>query len=147
MARLLAVEALVDLPPEAASVPAARRVAWTVLGAWGHEDLGETAALLVSELVTNSLLHARTPMTLRLALAGDVLRIEVRDGSPVVPSQRHHSTDATTGRGLMFLQELGRQWGAERLDGDTRKSVWVDVPVAGGDPHPAFDWLEQIEAL
>ncbi|MGY3064607.1 hypothetical protein ACVWZD_008929 [Streptomyces sp. TE3672] len=54
------------------------------LSRWGLDDLSDTPELLVSELVTNALRHAKQPVTLRL-LRTDILRCEVGDDSPQMP--------------------------------------------------------------
>ena len=67
---------------EASSVAAARRFARRSLEAWGAPDLLDAASLVVSELVTNAVVHAGTPARLSLTLHGDQLRIEVEDRHP-----------------------------------------------------------------
>ena len=125
------MEARLDLDPLPSSAPAARRFTRETLTGWGADAVAETVLLLTSELVTNALLHARTPMTLTLSHRADVLRIEVLDGSPVIPAQRHYSAESTTGRGLRFLQEFGREWGVEpTAKGTPGKRVWVELQPA-----------------
>ena len=67
------------LPPQPASVAEARSLMRGLLRETGRDDLVETAVLLVSEVVTNALLHAGTDIELAAALSEDGLRVEVGD--------------------------------------------------------------------
>lgn len=113
------------LPPLSRSVPEARRDVATTLEEWGLASLVETAVLLVSEVVTNAVLHARTDLTLTVARVGTGVRIEVSDGSSLPPAMRWHSATATTGRGLRMLDLLADSWSAESTA--TGKTVWFTV--------------------
>ena len=81
-----------------ATVAEARRWARAVLTAWDADDLEWELSQLLTEVVTNAVLHAGT--TLRVVLEQDGasgrLRCEVTDGSPARPRVRRHSTEATT---------------------------------------------------
>ena len=139
--------AQVTLPGHASSVPAARRFVETLLGSWGHPEVGWSAALCISELAANCALHARTAFTVQLTLAEIGVRLEVSDGSLRVPLQRRYDTDATTGRGLRLLEEYASSWGVELAEGG--KTVWVlldlqDDPQAG---EPQADEDADVEAL
>jgi anti-sigma regulatory factor (Ser/Thr protein kinase) len=112
------------LPGETSSVPAARRFVERTLEGWSLDPLAWAAALLISELTANACLHARTQLavTLTRTAEGDV-RLEVRDGSAVVPRMRRYAEEATTGRGLRLVGELASQWGVEQVAGG--KVVWA----------------------
>lgn len=136
------VTATVELPAAAASVRDGRRFVTGVLDAWGMPELIETAALLTSELLTNSVLHARTDIVLTLARCDHGVEIVVRDGSRSAPRRRRYSSDATTGRGLELLERLARSW--EVSVDDDGKSVRFVVDGAS-DPWAGYasdDWLE-----
>ena len=107
------------------SVAMARKVVRDVLTVAQREDLIETAQLLVSEVVTNALVHAGTPIDFH-ASVGDVgLRVEVSDGSTQVPAPRRYAAMAGTGRGLRLVQQLVNDWGSQaRPDG---KTVWFEL--------------------
>lgn len=128
------------LPAATSSVPDARRFVRTTLRSWECEDLADAAALVVSELATNAVLHARTPFTVRLLLdARGGVRLEVVDGSPRRPDRRTHSADAATGRGLAIVAELSEAWGVDVTDDG--KTVWADLAAPGdasgvGRPAP-----------
>ena len=134
--------ATLELPPSAASVRDGRRFITSLLENWGMPDLIETAALLTSELLTNSVLHARTEIVLTVAQIGDCIEIEVRDGSRHGPRRRRHTQDATTGRGLELLERLARSWDVS-LDDDGK--VVRFVLEASADPWAAYsadDWAD-----
>ena len=134
--------ATLELPPAAASVRDGRRFITSVLETWGMPELIETAALLTSELLTNSVLYARTDIILTLSRHDDGVEIVVRDGSRAAPRRRRHPTDATTGRGLELLERLASSWEVS-LD-DDGKSVRFVVDAAT-DPWAAYtsdDWMD-----
>ena len=131
----------IRLPARASSPGAARRFVAKTLEGWRFAG-GDDAILVVSELVTNALLHARTPMTVTLAEDGDALRLSVTDGSMQELQQRHFSADSGTGRGLRLLASLASEWGVE-WHGDG-KTVWARIEP--GHVAYAFD-VDAIEAL
>jgi PAS domain S-box-containing protein len=105
-----------------ASVPEARRLVRDLLRSVGRDDLEDVAALLVSEIVTNALLHAGTPINVAARLEDRRLRVEVRDGSVHLPVPRRYASTAGTGRGLLMVEQLVDDWGVLRhADG---KTVW-----------------------
>ncbi|WP_406202227.1 ATP-binding protein [Kitasatospora sp. NBC_01560] len=128
--------------------------------------IAETVVLVVSELVTNAVVHTGCPAVLRLcfpmdcgapgAAADDAagaaglrgsaaagpLRVEVADASQAAPAPRHAGadTDATNGRGLELVELLCDRWGWYP-DG-SGKRVWCEIgadarPV---DPLTTVDW-------
>ena len=114
----------VTLPGTTSSVPAARRFAESIVTAWGHPDLGWSAALVVSELAANAALHAGTPFTITVDSGEDrTVRVEVSDGSRRLPQQRAYGPQATTGRGLRLVEDIAASWGV--IDRDGGKTVWV----------------------
>lgn len=121
------------LPPVPASVPEARRLVRDLLAAVGREDLEDTAALLVSEIVTNALLHAGTPIQVAARLEGRHLRVEVGDGSVHLPVPRRYASTAGTGRGLLMVEQLVDDWGVVRhSDG---KTVWFTLSDGERSAH------------
>ena len=85
------------------------------------------AALLTSELVTNAVLHAATPMCVTLHILPDRIRVDVADGNPAFPSIKEYGKDAATGRGLTLFNTLASNWGVQAVDGG--KIVWFELPV------------------
>ncbi|MCW2666141.1 MAG: ATP-binding region ATPase domain protein [Frankiales bacterium] len=130
---MLAAE--VRLPGMTSSVPTARHFVESLLRAWGHPDLGWTAAVCVSELASNCALHARTAFEIRVALTETTVRLEVSDGSLRLPVTRDYGAEATTGRGLRMLDEIAQRWGVEVHEAPAGKTVWVELgsaPPSGG---------------
>jgi len=133
---------VLELPPTTASVPAARRFVRDVMGGSDTVADSDTASLLVTEIVTNAVLHALTPMTLSVEVGPDVVRIEVRDESEVPPRMHAFSPTAATGRGLRMLESLAVRWGVQHEPAGG-KVVWFEV---GASSDAAWtlaeeDWL------
>lgn len=119
---------VLDAGPSAAA--AARRFVSGCL-AGGPEDAVANAELVVSELVTNSILHAGSVMRIGVRQAGTVVRLEVGDQDRRRPEPKQYSLDAGTGRGLQLVEALAVAWGVDA--GRDGKTVWADValdPVA-----------------
>ena len=121
------------LRPRAESVTIARDVTRTTLGRWGLGALCADVALVVSELVTNAVVHAGTTSELRVRLADGVLTVIVRDrggpGEPdaVAPAEVHDQLQVH-GRGLMLVEALADRWGSERDAVGT--TVWFALDLA-----------------
>lgn len=123
------------------AVPQVRRwVAETLLG-MAPPDLIDDAELVASELVTNALLHGRPPVVIRI-VTGNVVRIEVEDGSRVAPVRSFARPDAMTGRGLALVSALSREWGVEQRDGGG-KVVWSEL----GDEPDETEAVVDVDAL
>lgn len=81
--------------------------------------------LCLSEVVTNSVLHAGPPIRVVGGIVDDAVRVEVADGSVVEPVRRSSEQFSTTGRGLHLLDLLASNWGVEiTVDG---KIVWFEI--------------------
>ena len=129
---------VVPLPPGPAGVSAARRRVLAALDGWGLQGLDDTAALLVSELVTNAVLHARGDVEVRVERRADAVRVTVLDRSARRPVRRRHGLEAGTGRGLGLVDTLSSDWGvADPTDG-WAKGVWFELPTDPARP-PATD--------
>jgi len=111
-----------ELPPTPASVSEARRVVDDLLDDAGRMDLQEAARLLVSEVVTNALIHAGTSIRLDARVDAEGLRVEVSDGSVHQPVRRRPAAGGNTGRGIVILESLADDWGVVPVEG--RKTVW-----------------------
>jgi anti-sigma regulatory factor (Ser/Thr protein kinase) len=121
------------------SVPVARRFARHELRS-SRADV-DTVVLLVSELVTNAVLHARSDVVLTVDDQGTTVRVEVADASPLPPRLHDFAVDSATGRGMKLLDRLARRWGA--VPGkDGGKVVWFEV----GAPSEAA-WQSYAETL
>jgi anti-sigma regulatory factor (Ser/Thr protein kinase) len=121
---------VLDLSPTVDSVAAARRWSLEVLDRHGVAGLEDTMSLLVSELVSNVVLHARTPCSLSVDLSGDRVRVEVRDGSDRLPGIALRTDPlAQSGRGLQLVVALSHRHGIE-LRPEGGKMVWFELLVA-----------------
>ena len=112
------------LSEEAASVASSREFARQSLIRWGFRGQHADALLVVSELVTNALVHGRGAPVLRLSGTPDRLRVEVADDSPVLPTVRIHP-GAVGGWGLRLIQRLGAAWGVSHHG--RGKVVWCEL--------------------
>lgn len=121
--------ATIELAPEPASVRSARTFCAERLAAWGAApELVETAALLVSELVTNVVLHAGTPLVVSVRRGGR-LRVEVEDRDPRPPVTKGGDVRAASGRGLLLIEAMSEGFGTEvRPSG---KLVWFELAWQG----------------
>lgn len=113
--------------PRDATAPGAGR--WYVREVASSDREAVDAELVVSELITNAWQHGYggEPIILRAEIREDALHIEVCGHAQGIPAIQP-STDptATTGRGLLLIEELVQAWGYER-SGDL-VCVWADVP-------------------
>jgi anti-sigma regulatory factor (Ser/Thr protein kinase) len=126
---------MLQLEMTLAAVPAAPGAARQAVRNWFQsrhcgDDATDTAALLVTELVSNAVVHANGP-SLWLTVdetATDVLHVAVRDGSQVIPRRSPEVPDVhrTGGRGLFMVDALSTCWGWEPLR--TGKLVWFELP-------------------
>ncbi|MBO8193471.1 SpoIIE family protein phosphatase [Streptomyces oryzae] len=128
-----------SFPPRPESAAAARRFVRSALDG-AEPELVDTAELLLSELVTNAVLHARTEIEVSVSAVDGGVRARVVDRLPsrsVV--RRRHRADASTGLGLVLVEGLASRYGVE-TDGGTggdRKTVWFELGTAGAAPAPS----------
>jgi anti-sigma regulatory factor (Ser/Thr protein kinase) len=118
------------LPGEARSAGLARRFLASTLTGWGDSGYTDDGALLLTELVTNAALHAKTDIVIKIELKAACLRLAVTDGSPRQPVVRHYSDHSTTGRGLALVTALASRWGITSHP-DGSKTVWVELASSG----------------
>ncbi|MEU9338799.1 SpoIIE family protein phosphatase [Streptomyces sp. NPDC048290] len=112
--------------PEA--VRQARRFTRRTLRAWDVTDACDTVLLVVSELVTNALVHTDGRVRLDLTLLGGRLRVAVADGSPRSPVKPTSiGWEATGGRGLLLVEALSATWGTVPVSGG--KQVWSEITL------------------
>jgi anti-sigma regulatory factor (Ser/Thr protein kinase) len=117
------------LPVESTSPAIARRFA-ARSGCREHGvDLLDDALLLISELVTNSVLHGGPPIVLAVDCDGRGLRVTVRDGGPTMPARRTADAAAVSGRGMSLVDLLSSTWGVAPV-ADAHgpgKEVWFEL--------------------
>ena len=104
-----------------------RDLATEVCLRWQLPDLVGPASIIASELVTNAVRHAGTPLRLSLARTARYLHIAVRDEDPHPAVLQHPSVLATRGRGLLIVQRTALNWGS--TPAPTGKVVWATLPA------------------
>jgi anti-sigma regulatory factor (Ser/Thr protein kinase) len=116
-----------------AGVGASREARRRVAARWrGHPRLDELLVAL-SEVVTNAVVHARAPVSVRVATVADGrVRVEVGDGSPALPHRRHFGPESAAGRGLFLLDRFTEAWGVSPANDG--KVVWFEVAGPGLKP-------------
>jgi serine phosphatase RsbU (regulator of sigma subunit)/PAS domain-containing protein len=113
----------------------ARRFTARTLRSWGLEDEADVALLVVSELVTNALLHTQGAARLDLMLSGDRLRMAVSDSSPRAPAKPVIvDWEATGGRGILLVEAVSAGWGSVPVSGG--KQVWAEIQVPPRETAP-----------
>lgn len=121
----------VVLRPDPQAVAAGRDFVRCTCILWGIEETLDAALLVVSELVTNAVVNARSQSTLRLRLRHDHLLVEVEDEDSRLPVlQQHNDWDALGGRGLMLVAALSARWGSQPCP--FGKIVWAELPLEPG---------------
>ena len=129
---------LMTLPAEDHSVRLARNAAHVVLGAWRLAHMEETAVLIVSELVTNAVRHARETDVVEVDLHATrtCLRIEIQDCDRHWPQPRIPGGFEESGFGFVLVDALAAKWGVRETT--TGKAVWAELDIRrdGVSPGP-----------
>jgi anti-sigma regulatory factor (Ser/Thr protein kinase) len=126
-------QATLQLVPALRAPRAARAFVAETLTAWNVQaDEVEAAQLVVSELVTNAVLHAAESPTisLDLHLTDGAVRVLVSDGSLGEPDRRLHADPRTgeTGRGIWLVDAFAERWDTE-THGRDGKTVWCELSI------------------
>ena len=126
-------QAILELVPALRAPRAARAFVAETLTAWNVQaDEVEAAQLVVSELVTNAVLHAADSPTisLDLRLTDGAVRVLVSDGGRGEPDRRPHPDPRTdeTGRGVWLVDAFAERWGTE-MHGRDGKTVWCELSI------------------
>ncbi|MFJ2727644.1 SpoIIE family protein phosphatase [Streptomyces collinus] len=112
----------------------ARRHLRELLHDWGSADQVDSAVLLVSETVTNVLVHTDADALLLAEVGGEPggrrLRLEVTDAGDDLPHKRRPGELASSGRGLMLIELLADAWGVEPRG--RGKSIWFELYESDG---------------
>ncbi|WP_214415143.1 ATP-binding protein [Sphaerisporangium fuscum] len=120
------------LRPQADSVKRARDVTRSTLREWGLAELGDDAALVVSELVTNAVRYTRYsarrfddhPITLMLLRLAPHVLLAVSDPSDEAPTPKEPDFISEHGRGLYIVETYSERWGWDALE-EGGKAVWA----------------------
>ena len=122
-------DVVVALPARPEAAGAARRL---LVKEGLDPDLDHTVCLLVSEVVTNGIVHGSGLVRMAARIRPGFLHVEVADeggGMPLVGAQR---SDAEHGRGMAMVQLLSSRWGTELGVAPLGKTVWFELR-----PEPA----------
>jgi serine phosphatase RsbU (regulator of sigma subunit)/anti-sigma regulatory factor (Ser/Thr protein kinase) len=117
-----------DLPADPAAVGDARKNVGMKLARWGLDDAAFVTELVVSELVTNAIRHAESPIRLRL-IRDRTLICEVSDGSSTAPHLRRARALDEGGRGLLLVSQLTERWGTRQTQHG--KTIWAEQSLQG----------------
>ncbi len=105
------------------------------LDTWGMGNVAEIVSLLVSELVTNAVVHARSEVDVVVQLMPDAARVEVSDRSETAPVVRAAGSEDESGRGMAIVDSLSRAWGVRARSGGG-KTIWFEVARSGLPVRP-----------
>ncbi|WP_053607619.1 ATP-binding protein [Streptomyces sp. MMG1522] len=148
-------EPTLTFPVAEESVRAARRSVRGVMRDWRIDDeVSDTAELLVSELVTNAVLHATGSPFLRVRCqrSAQAVTVTVIDHGEGVPVVRHGGLDATSGRGLFLVETLADDWGVRELPHGKAIHFTLSVPwpqggdASAGDPRAMKEFRDGQQA-
>ncbi|MEV0532117.1 SpoIIE family protein phosphatase [Kitasatospora sp. NPDC050463] len=135
---MVTARAAATFEPVGRSASAARSFVRDALLGWGLPEIVDDAVVLVSELVTNAVVHAGTAAEVCCLREEETVRIEVTDHHPerglpafadvpVTASDRYADPDGEGGRGLLMCSALAECWGVEYSAG--RKTVWFRLAL------------------
>ena len=129
----LAVRLGVPRGPQAPT--AARHAVLDVLHRWNLQDQAwlDSAAVVISELVTNAVMHGTGHITVAVQMHEAIVTLSVADASPALP--HHRDPDLTGGRGLPLIEALSTRWGV--LHDQNGKRVWAELPPCPPAPQLA----------
>jgi anti-sigma regulatory factor (Ser/Thr protein kinase) len=125
-----------EFPATPDSIAAARRFVARALGAL-DEDGRAAVSLMVSELATNSVRHARTPYRVAVLRRGNGVRVEVSDAGTGAARVREPGPREPHGRGLRIVARLADAWGVDLHAPSPGKTTWFIYRVEsspGGSP-------------
>jgi DNA-binding NarL/FixJ family response regulator len=118
-------------PEDLSSPRQARRFLDEVLERWQCQPAIDTLQVLISEVVTNAVLHAHSQPEVSVLMLGSSIRVEVSDDSEQMPVISERDELAVRGRGMGMLAAEASGWGVSLRPGGG-KTVWFDVPVFTG---------------
>lgn len=121
-------------PAEPACIAQSRAFVSSHLAEHDLPTLIDPVRLVVSELVTNAVLHSQSPFTVTLARRDHEVRLAVKDGSMTpVPTSPRQDSQPVGGRGLYVVDMFSSSWGVTtEKEG---KSVWATFTVTQRQPN------------
>jgi anti-sigma regulatory factor (Ser/Thr protein kinase) len=126
--RAPSAEAVQTFASALTSARAARQWIEPLLDRWAVGKASGDILLVVSELVTNAVLHGAGPVRLRLERRVDGVRVEVSDDGEGAVAPRTPDLAAVGGRGLMVVGRLAGSWGVDQRS-PVGKTVWAELAV------------------
>jgi anti-sigma regulatory factor (Ser/Thr protein kinase) len=127
-------EARTELDADLVSPRQAREFVTQTLAGWECTDASAIIDLLVSEIVANAVLHARTTAELSVQLLPTRVRVAVTDLDPAQPKRRPDDPLTSTGRGIALIEKLSLAWGIERTP--EGKRIWFETARPTDVPEP-----------
>ncbi|MEU7136272.1 ATP-binding protein [Streptomyces sp. NPDC046261] len=124
----------VSLPAAPPSVAAARRFSERLLAEWGLGELTADATLLLSELVTNAIVHVPEgagDVELVISRTPDHLLAQVSDAGGCLPLCAEAGPDSENGRGMWLVEQIADRWGHHASGTGTGKTVWFALSLPG----------------
>jgi anti-sigma regulatory factor (Ser/Thr protein kinase) len=122
-----------DVPRDRTGFTMARAVIQEYLTGDATQDEVSDVRLIMSELVTNAVMHGQGPITLRLTVEGELIRGEVVDeGGGFEREIRERGSDAIGGRGLLLVASLAHRWGVH----DGSSHIWFELDRARANGAP-----------
>lgn len=121
--------------PDPSAIAEVRRFVEQCCEDWDVAQTSDVAVLLASELATNAVRYARTPVVVWLGHRPDRLVLSVGDASHDSATVRHPGELDEGGRGLELVDALADRWG-ER-DVPTGKLVWAEIAICAAEAQPA----------
>ncbi len=123
------------IDPEPRRVSQVREWVRKTMPGWGLAEHADIVELIVSELVTNAIVHGAGPVEICLSRAPGHLQVEVRDHGAGQPALRHPAAEDMTGRGVALVDTLtgssGGSWGVTASTrGEPGKTVYAIIPLA-----------------
>ncbi|MGW0944224.1 ATP-binding protein [Streptomyces sp. NPDC002623] len=124
-----------QVPHSPRSASRARCLLRTQLTEWKiNGEAAFAAELVLSELVTNALRHARTPagreIGVRIAQYEGRLRVEVADANNARPQPRKATAEDEHGRGLAMVEALAQRWGCCPRRNGIGKAIWAELSLS-----------------
>jgi anti-sigma regulatory factor (Ser/Thr protein kinase) len=112
-------------PASPTSPRAARSFVRGVFPEVSEAEIADVIMLLVTELVTNAVMHAHSPVRVHVVVDDHQVRVAVHDDVPQPPVRRRASEEALGGRGLLLLDRLSDRWGYDSHP--PGKTVWFEI--------------------
>lgn len=120
-----------SFPASTSSIALARNAVSDRLADDVTSSVVDDVRLMVSELVTNAIVHARSACTVTLRMDDAGIRVEIGDGCPQTPTIRRPTPGEPHGRGLLIIDSLADRWGVD--GGGAGKTVWFELRTAPAD--------------